>query len=191
MRSRPILFILSMFLLTTCIAISVLVFQHRRTVYPDPTTESAFLKNYAPQSVAEPFDSHQFNSQWSHHQSDAAGESFATHRGEFQGKFAIHQERWVPLMTALSDDVSTELSREGAQILSQTGDPRGGFHFDYILGKSYGALTISPLETYKNSQCPEGTVAVVVNISLVEKWFPKEMGVIRVKFDTDKHSPSH
>ena len=189
MRSHPILIALSV-LLTFCIVVSVLLVQHRRIVYPDRETESAFLKNYAPQSAAEPFDSHQLNSLWSHYQSDAAGVGFATHSGGFQRKFAIRSEQWVSLMTALSDDVSTQLSRDGAQILAKTGDPRAGFHFDYKLGRSYGALTISPLEATTNPQLPEGTVAVVLDIALVEKWFPKEPGMITLKI-TDRPPPSH
>jgi hypothetical protein len=194
MRSQPILFKLSVFLLTICVAASVLALLHRPIVYAGPETESAFLRNYDPQSVAEAFDSHQFPSHWSHPQSHAAGEAFATHQGRFQRKFAIRPEQWVSLMTALSDDVSTQLSRDGAQILTRTGDPRSGFHFDYKLGKSYGALTISPLEIYENSQSPAwnrtlkrtGTVVVVLNVAFVEKWFPKEPGMITVKV-TDRH----
>jgi len=117
MKSHPIVVALSVSLLTICIAVSVLALLHRRTVYPGPETQSAFLKNYAPRDVVEPFDSHQLNSQWSHHQSDAAGEGFATHEGGFQGKFAIRPEQWVSLMTALSDDASTQLSREGGRFL--------------------------------------------------------------------------
>lgn len=196
MRSHPILVALSVFVLIICIAISVLAFLHQRTVYPDPETEIAFLKNYAPQSVAEPFDSQQFNSQWAHHQSDAAREGFAIHEGGFQGTFAVRPEQFVSLMTALSNEVSTQLSRDGAQILTQTGDPHGGFHFDYKLGKSYGTLTISPLKIYENSQLPEwnrsslkrtGTVVVVLDIDLIEKWFPKEPGMITIKINTDRH----
>jgi hypothetical protein len=190
MRSHPILIALSVLLLTFCIAVSVLVVQHRRIVYPNPETESAFLKNYAPGSAVEPFDSHQLSSMWSHHQSDAAGDGFATHSGGFQGKFAIRSEQWASLMTALSDDVSTQLSRDGAQILAKTGDPRAGFHFDYKLGRSYGVLTISPLEISTSPRLPEGTVAVVLDIALIEKWFPKEPGMITVRASY-KPEPSH
>jgi hypothetical protein len=190
MRSHPILIALSVLLLIFCIAVSVLVVQHRRTVYPGPETESAFLKSYAPRSAVEPFDSHQLNSLWSHHQSDAAGEGFATHSGGFQGKFAIRSKQWAPLMTALREDVLTQLNRDGAQVLAKTGDPHAGFHFDYKLGRSYGSLTISPLETSTNPHLPEGTVAVVLDVAVVEKWFPKEPGMIRVSV-TDMHEPSH
>jgi hypothetical protein len=36
---------------------------------------------------------------------------------------------------------------------------------------------------------PEGTVAVVLDVALVEKWFPKEPGLITVKVDIPE--PSH
>jgi hypothetical protein len=137
MRSQPILIALSVVLLTLCIAVSVLVVQHRRTVYPDPETESAFLKNYAPESATEPFDSHQLSSAWSHHQSDAAGDGFATHSGGFQGKFAIRSEQWASLMTALRDDVSTQLRRDGARFLPRLAIPV----LDFILITNLAEVT--------------------------------------------------
>lgn len=189
MRPRPALIVLSVLLLNVGLVVFLRAFLNRHTVYPTPETESAFLKNYAPRSVVEPFESKQFNSQWWDHETAEAGKGFATHQGAFQGKVAIRPEKWMSLMTALSDDVSTQLLRDGAQILSESGDPRGGFQFDYKLGKSYGAVAISPLKIYRSPQVQEGCVQAVVDIAFIEKWFPKEPGMITVKLNIDMHRP--
>jgi len=57
------------------------------------------------------------------------------------------------------------LSEMGAQILSQSGDSRDGFHFDYKLGNSFGSLKISPLAIgaplpHRGAPLPEGTMDV-------------------------------
>jgi hypothetical protein len=185
MKSHPIVTALAVILLTVCIAVLVPAFLNRHTVYPTPETKSAFLKNYTPRPVVVPFECKQFKSEWSAHQTAAAGEDFATHQRGFQGKIAIRPEGWMSLMTALRDDVSTQLVHDGAQILNQTGDPRIGFHVDYKLGRSYGAVTISPLEIYKSPNVPEGSVAVVLDIAYFERWFPKEPGMIALKINSE------
>jgi len=190
MKARPVFVALSVLLLSVSVVVFLRALLNRHTVYPTQETESAFLKSYAPRSVVEAFESKQFNSQWLHHESAAAGEGFATHQGAFQGKAAIRPEKWMSLMTALSDDVSSQLLRDGAQVLGETGDPRDGFRFGYKLGKCYGALTISPLEIDRSPQVPEGCVQVVVDIALIEKWFPKESGMITVRISGDMHQPS-
>lgn len=189
MKPRPALIALSVLLLS--VVVFLRAFLNRHTVYPTRETESAFLKNYAPRSAVEPFESKQFNSQWFYRESAAAGEGFATHQGAFHGKVAIKPEKWMSLMTALNNDVSTQLLRDGARILSATGDPRNGFHFDYRLGRSYGAVTISPLEINRSPQIPEGSVQAVVDVALSEQWFPKEPGIITVKLSSGIHRPSH
>ena len=93
-------------------------------------------------------------------------------------------------MTALSSDVSAQLLRFGAQILSQSGDPRSGFHFDYKLGKSVGTVTISPLApstVYRGAPLPTGTMGFTVEIKVAEKWFPKEPGMIQAKLGSSLH----
>jgi hypothetical protein len=191
MKPRPALIALSVLLLSVGLVVFIRAFLNRHTVYPTHETESAFLKNYAPRSAVEPFESKQFNSQWFYQESAAAGKGFATRQAAFHGKVAIKPAKWMSLMTALNNDVSIQLLRDGAQILSATGDPRDGFHFDYKLGKSYGAVTISPLETDRNPQVPEGCVQAVVDVALSEKWFPKEPGIITVKLSSDMHRPAH
>jgi hypothetical protein len=83
-------------------------------------------------------------------------------------------------MTALNNDVYQQLLLNGAQILSRSGDPRHGFHYDYKLGKSIGSLMISPLTTpspsplHRKYSLPNGTVDVRGHIEKREMWFPKE-----------------
>jgi hypothetical protein len=103
-------------------------------------------------------------------------------QGGFEWFFEMRSEKWTPLTQALNDNVSAQLTENGAQILSQSGDPRNGFHFEYKLGKSIGTLTISPLaitppsSIHRGVQLPSGTVEVTAEIQAAEKWFPKEPG---------------
>lgn len=163
------------------------VWNQLHTLDPTPETESAFLKNYTPQRVIEGFqcDLLSSNSGSTH----AAGREFVTHTAGFEYFFAIRSQNWTPLMNALRDDVEAQLVGNGAQILSQSGDPRDGFHFDYKLGKSLGSLKISPLaisspNPHRGAPLPEGTVDVTARIELAEKWFPKEPGTIRIAVTT-------
>ncbi len=181
MKARPVFVVLSIPLLIVIIFVSPRAFQNRHLVYPTPETESVLLKNYSPRSVLEPFESKQFNSQWLGHESDAAGEGFASHDRAFWGTIAIRPENWMALMTTLNNDASTQLLREGAQILNQTGDPRDGFHLSYKFGKSYGEVTISLLKIAMSPRVPPGCVQAGVNIALTEKWFPKEPGMITAR----------
>src|ERR1700733_8415701 len=125
MRPRPASIVLWMLLLSVGLVFFLRAFLNRHTVYPTPETESAFLKNYAPRSVVAPFESKQFTSRGRAHQTPQPRRGFATHQGPFQGKVAIRPEKWMSLVTALSDDVSTQLLRDGAQILRESCEPRG------------------------------------------------------------------
>lgn len=92
-------------------------------------------------------------------------------------------------MNALSDDVSAQLAQNHAQILSQSGDPRDGFHFEYKLGKSIGTLTISPLSInshiWRATPLREGLVDVTARIEQTETWFPKTPDTIVVRVNDD------
>ncbi|HEY6302884.1 MAG TPA: hypothetical protein VIX14_07435 [Terriglobales bacterium] len=104
-------------------------------------------------------------SSYGHHSSGEAGRDFVTHNAGFESFFAMRSEKWTPLMPALHDDVSAQLTENGAQILSR-GDPGSGFHFDYKLGKSIGTLTISPWaitprsSIHRGAELPADTVDV-------------------------------
>jgi len=182
-------------LLTVSVVLFVPVFLNRHTIYPTPETESAFLKSYAAkpavvESVVAPFMCKRFHSYWSDNMGATAGQEFATHQGGIQGHYTIRAQDWMPVMTALNDDLSAQLVRDGAEILGRSGDPRDGFHYDYKLGKSFGSVTISPLRIEKGKYTPEevlpeGLVPMALDIALIEKWYPKEPGTMSVRIDTN------
>jgi hypothetical protein len=192
MKSHRVLIGLSILLLTLCgLVVVPAVWNQLHTLYPTPETESAFLKNYTPQRVIEQFECN-LPASYSRPRSDAAGREFVTHTAAFEGVFAMNSQKWMPLMNALRDDAAVQLVGNGAQILSQSGDSRDGFHFDYKLGNSFGSLKISPLAIssplpHRGAPLPEGTVDVTARIELTEKWFPKEPGTIRIAITTSIH----
>jgi hypothetical protein len=192
MKSRRLWIGLCALLLILCSAVAVPVIWDRlHTLYPTPDTKSSFLKNYHPQRVIEPFKSNLPSSDNGVNKS-GAGRAFVTHTAEFQSFFAMPSEKWMPLMRALSEDLRAQLLQNGAQILSESGEPRSGFHFDYKLGKSFGSVKILPLEidTRIHRQVPpsEGTVDVATRIEVDEKWFAQERGTIRVQVSSTTHS---
>lgn len=85
-------------------------------------------------------------------------------------------------MNALKNDAPAQLTHNGAQILSESGDARDGFHFEYKLGKSIGTLIISPLSidtvVHRTTPLGQGLVDVNVRIKQTEIRFPKAPGTI-------------
>ena len=150
-------------------------------------TERAFLKNYTPTNVLNRFNDGQAS--YSNGIGSAFGHDSVTHKANFDGDFALCSEQFVPLMDALSDDVAARLAGDGARILSQIGEARAGFHFDYKLGKTVGSVTITPLELTPTDPAgilghskpvPNCMVGVHTSIKVAEKWFAKEPGVMRI-----------
>ncbi len=192
MKSQRMLVGFSVLLLTICAVVVPQIWDRVHTLYPTPETESVFLKNYNPKRVIEQFES-ELPSSYGQHSGGEAGRKFVTHRAGFEWYFAMRSEKWMPLMNALSDDVSAQLVGSGAQILSQSGDPRDGFHFEYKLGKSIGTLTISPLATTstllvrRRSPLPPSTVDVTARIEQTETWSPNEPGTITVSINNSMH----
>ena len=188
MKSPRVLIALSVLLLTVGWLIWDRVHTFSPTLLsPTPETESAFLKNYTPSTnVLNRFNDGQasWSYPWSHGTTAGAGYESVTHTATLDGHFALSSEKFWPLMDALRDDVATQLVGNGARILSQVGETRAGFHFDYRLGKTLGSVTISPLELTPDlnriEPLPNGVVDVYTRIDVAEKWFPKEPGLIRV-----------
>lgn len=176
-------------LLVLCVAAALGIWEQRHTLYPTPETKSAFLKNYTPKSVIERFQAGEGSSH-GHHSGGTAGHKFVTHTAEFESHFAMSSENWMPLMNALRDDVSAQLAHNGAQILSQRGDARAGFHFEYRLGKSFGTVTISPLSIHSRNNratlLSQSLVDVTARIDQTETWFPKAPGTIVVRVDASQ-----
>ena len=176
MKSHPVLVLL----LALCVVlVAPRIWEQLYYLHPTPETESAFLKNYTPQTVIERFQDGRQSSSSGHSSGTEAGHKFITYTAGFYATFAMPSEKSIPLMNALSDDVSAQLVNNGAQILSQTGNAHDGFHFAYQLGNSIGTLTISPLSINSLHPPPplrQGFVYVNARIDQSEKWFPKPPG---------------
>ncbi len=166
-------------------------------IYPTPETQSTFLKTYSPEHVTASFTSKRYSSRAIGGGSSAAGHTFATHENNFERYFVIQAKDWMPLMSAVANDVSSQLAFQHAQILYQTGDLRDGFHFDYKSGKTLGTVHVEPLQIVDpevaighltngrpNTICP-GEVAVKLRVTVREKWFKKEPGLITAKISTN------
>jgi hypothetical protein len=142
-----------------------------------PETESAFLKHYSSQHVIERFKCNWPSAGEGPSLVGEAGSDSVIHRSETIWYFAMRSDSQLLLMTALNDDVSVQLTQNGAQILRRSGDPHTGFHFDYKLAKTIGTVTISPVELSSNMhramRLPPGIVDVRAKVELSEKWFPK------------------
>jgi hypothetical protein len=171
-------------LLLVSTAVAIAWWQQSRVFYATPETESVFLKNYTPEHIIECFRERESFSQ-ARNFGSAAGYTFVGHQAGFQFFVVLRPEKWMPLMNALRDDVLQQLANNGAEVLSQNGNPHDGFHFDYRLNKSIGSLTILPLGTtppsqiHRNTPLPQGMGDVTVKIEQTEKWFPKGAGTSR------------
>src|SRR3954447_14635209 len=141
MKSPRVLISLSVLLLT--IVVVPPIWDRLHTFYPTAETESAFFKNYTPANVLDQFEEEGSGAQLGG-RTAAAGHDSVTRAATFDGYFALRSEKWMPLMDALRDDVAAQLVGNGARVLSEGGDARAGFHFDYKLGKTVGSVTISP-----------------------------------------------
>jgi hypothetical protein len=171
------------------LAVFVSLIQQRFfNVYPTPETESAFLKHYTPELAVNKFRLKNNSFGWQSSMSAGAGREFATHSGDFQGDVAIDPKCWMRLMSSISEDLSAQLSRDGAQILNQSGDALDGFHFDYKLGKSLGSVAISPLRIVSVLRGCTCQAVVHVYVSVEEKYFRKEPGLISVR-QTSNRAP--
>jgi hypothetical protein len=187
MKLRWILKALSVLLIFLFIPAAILpIWDHFTLLYPTADTESAFLRNYSPQGVIEPFKCN-LPSANVRNNIGSAGRKFVTLQAGWKSDFAMKSDTRMHLMEALNKDVSAQLFSNGAQVLSRSGDAGSGFHFEYKLGKSIGTVTILPItpnsRMHRARPLPEGLVDVTADIEAAEKWFPKESGTIRGRFD--------
>jgi hypothetical protein len=74
-----------------------------------------------------------------------------TNEGKIDAMFAIQTDMGTSLVTALSKDMAAQLTRDGATIISRSGDPASGFHFSYKDGTSVGTVTLLPLSDQARS----------------------------------------
>lgn len=193
MNSRRMSIALSALLLFGCVVAALWVIPGRPRIPQIPAdTESSFLKSYAPQRVIERFDGNWGQSSTGPAYSSADSQA-GSHNFNFEWNFALRSASWMPLMDALRDDVAGMLHVNHAQILSQGGDERRGFQFEYKLGKNMGTVTISPLEITPSSRVrratplPEGFIEATVKVDVAEQWFPQEPGVMGAKLIISSH----
>jgi hypothetical protein len=167
------------------------VVDHLSYVYPTPATKSAFLKNYSPNTVIEQFQCKNEGAQQTNSASEGAGREFVSHESVFEPLFVIKSEDWMPLMVALDHDLSSQLSRQGAEILSETGDPREGYRIQYQADKSVGEVALEPPRLISVASLsgprailPDDEQAVDLRITIHEKWFKSKPGMITAKVST-------
>jgi hypothetical protein len=167
------------------------VAHHLSYVYPTPATKSAFLKNYSPDTVIEQFKCKNEGAQQTDSASEGAGRKFVSHESVFEPLFVIKSKDWMPLMVALDHDLSSQLSQQGAEILSETGDPREGYRIQYQADKSVGEIALEPLRLISVTSVsgprailPDDERAVDLRITIHEKWFKSKRGMITAKLST-------
>jgi hypothetical protein len=183
MKSHRLAIGLSIPLLLASTVGAVALWHHSRLLYPTPDTESVFLKNYTPEHTIDRFREKESFS-LARHIGGGAGRTFVDHRAGFEFFVVLRPEKWASLMNALRDDVLQQLANNRAEVLSRSGNPRDGFHFDYRVNKSIGSLTILPLaitsglQIRRNMSLPQGMEDVTVKIEQTEQWFPKGAGTI-------------
>jgi hypothetical protein len=110
-----------------------------------------------------------------------------TNERKIDPMFAIQTDMSTPLMTALSEDMAAQLTRDGSTIISRSGDPASAFHFSYKDGTSVGSVTLFPLShqarSSLNPPLAEGVKEVRANIVISGKWFPQEPGAVQVSME--------
>ncbi|WP_162601521.1 hypothetical protein [Occallatibacter savannae] len=144
--------------------------------YPAPENESAFLRTYSLKRVVLPFVDPPGGISDHTGSAGVAGEDKVEHTADFGESFPMRSDRRVPLMQAVYNDLGQQLRTSGMQILSQSGDVSTGFKIRYRSGKSFGAVSISPLtpgKVQRNMPLPFGLEDVEVAVEIREKWFPK------------------
>jgi len=152
--------------------------------YATNDKQSLFIQKYDPDQVLKTFVTPEGVNRGT--MSESAGRKFVPSVRTAERRFVIQPGKAARLMNALNGDMSAQLLQNGAQILSQTGNPSSGFHFTYRIGKTIGSATISPLITtegqYRTLEDgtrvqippPNGAQDMAANIVIEEKWFPKE-----------------
>jgi hypothetical protein len=166
------------------VIVAVAAIGHLRYRYsPGVEHESAFLRNYSPRPVIELFSFKQDPLSIGDGTSSGAGWKFVTNERKIDPTFAIRADMRTPLMTALSEDMAAQLTRNGSTIISRRGDPAGEFHFSYKDGTSVGSITLLLLSdqarSSRNASLAEGVKEVRANIVISERWFPHESGAVQ------------
>lgn len=132
------------------ISVGLLVFwgistiAHARYVYPTPETQSDFLKTYSPIDMVNLFKE-KYSSHASTSGESIAGYRFVTHRADRQEYFVVKTEAKPALVSAIQDDISTQLLKVGARITAQT-QTASGIEIRYEVGNTRGLVSITAPE---------------------------------------------
>lgn len=110
-------------------------------VYPNPDTESVFLKSYTLANAIVPGIPLYSGSSGP----DSAGLGCASHQREFQFWFAIPSTNERAVMPAVRRDIESRLTGAGSQITAASGNQVKGFQYDYAAGHTKGSVIIDPL----------------------------------------------
>lgn len=159
------------------VAIVAMAVDRARTTYPTPEMRSTFLQSYTLAPVLDRFRCAKHPYGGGDGFGSGAGYGFTTHDRELHHFFVMKPSERAALMAALFESVASQLNSAGAQISAETGDAAAGFHFDYVIGKSRGAVSIDPLTNANGARtekayrllCPD-SVPVSVNVRIEEKW---------------------
>src|SRR3954468_15547351 len=158
---------------------SMMVVNHKLTVYPTDETKSSFLKSYSPDDVIARFKA-SGGSQRLEPASSSAGRRFATHQREIRNLFVMRSADEARLMAALQKDLSSKLKFQTGKIVNETGDPSSGYEFDYLAGKGIGKVSLKPIQILDPASMSRpaqklavGNIAVSVSVVIEEKWVPQ------------------
>jgi hypothetical protein len=162
--------------------------QNSRRLKDTPETKSAFLTNYNPEHVIQPFlCTHSFG-QGSRNGGGADNNS-VSHDVGFFWSFAMRSDKESDLMSELNDDVYDQLILNGARVLNRSGNLSTGFRYDYALGNTTGTVTIPPIQSapaHRATPLPSGVVDVLAKVDLKEQWFPEEQALLPSASDSSR-----
>jgi len=159
--------------LLLCLAIFHVVVAKADVVYPNPETESAFLRGYTLENAIVPGTPFASGSGGP----DSAGRGCGSHEREFQFWFAIPSGNETAVMAAVRRDLESRLTRQGSRITAAHGDLRKGFQFDYAACHSKGSVIVDPLviadppSVAGPAGLPLGQSAVKLRIRISETWY--------------------
>lgn len=141
---------------------------------PPPDRTSAFLKNYTPRPVIESFMSNEDGFGMGELKGGWSASRGNFNERELQPQFAIEAANQYLLMTAVKNDIDTQLANYGAVVLTQQGDLENGFTFTYKLGTTTGRVDLSPLgespdsHLQRNTPLPDGIFDVMFTVKIAE-----------------------
>ena len=163
-------FLIALPILLLCVAIFRIVVAKADVVYPNPDTESAFLKGYTLANRVTPGTllASGFSGP------DSAHHGCASHQREFQFWFAIRPGNEPAVMAAVRRDMESQLTRQGSQIIAASGDLRTGFQYDYAVGKAKGSVFVDPFvlaDSTFSGQAGPGQLAVKIRVRISETWY--------------------